>query len=196
MEFFGLAAGIVGIVGYAPYIKDTLKGVTKPDRAAWGIWTLEYVALFFAQLSEGATHSLWLIGLQLLGVLIVCGLSFRFGVGTLTKQTVGLFACVCAALIVWYFTKSAATAILILLLVEASGVVLTIRKTYQQPQSETLTMWICVALAGLLGVGAVVGGAPILYVYPISLIVMSAGVMVASWLGARRYKTELSPSTV
>ncbi len=186
MEFFGIAAGIVGIVGYVPYIRDTLKGVTQPDRISWLIWGLEYTALFFAQISIGATHSLWLIGLQLLGVLAVCLLSINRGVGGFDKHKIVLIMSVCTALLVWFFTKNAEITIYILLAVEASGIVLTSIKVYRQPGSETLSMWMLVGVAGLLGILAVGNTASgMLYVYPISLVLMSTTVIGASYMGAR-----------
>lgn len=186
-EFFGVAAGIVGVIGYAPYVRDILKGTTLPDRVAWFIWTLEYTALFFAQITEGATHSLWLVGLQLLGVVVIFCLSLRRGVGNFTRQTYVLLACVFAALLVWHSTQNAALAIIILITVEASGVVLTMLKVYKQPNSETLSFWVLLGAAGLLGIPAVGFNAPaILYVYPISLVLMSAGVILTAVAGKRR----------
>lgn len=193
-EFFGVAAGIVGIVGYIPYTMDILKGTTRPDRIAWLIWALEYTALFFAQVHEGASHSLWLIGLQLVGVLIVFSLSLHRGMGNLNRHAKILLGCVGLALLTWFFTKNATIAIIILLAVEASGVVLTVRKTYKYPGSETLTMWFLVGVAGILGIPAVgLNAAPILYAYPLALIFMSGSVIAASVVGMR--KTQAMPAT-
>lgn len=185
-EFFGVAAGIVGILGYIPYIRDILKGTTKPDRIAWLIWTFEYTALFFAQAFEGASYSLWLIGLQLLGVIVVFSLSLRSGFGSFNRQAQLLLASVFLALLAWWATKSGALAIIILLTIEALGVALTVRKTYRHPGSETLTMWACIGIGGMVGILAVgASAAPILYAYPVALIFMSTSVIVASFLGVR-----------
>jgi hypothetical protein len=177
----------VGVVGYAPYIKDIWKKTTKPDRIAWLIWTFEYTALFFAQASAGALWSLWLVGLQLVGVAIIFGLSLKYGVGRFTRSTYLLLVIISASLVVWNMTDSAALAIIILLAVEASGVIITAVKTYKSPGSETLSFWYLIAAAGLLGVLAVEPDtSPILYLYPVSLIVMSSSVIAASYLGGRR----------
>jgi chromate transport protein ChrA len=186
-EFFGIAAGIVGIMGYAPYVRDILKRTTRPDRIAWSIWLFEYTALFFAQISAGALNSLWLIGLQLVGVAIIFSLSLRYGIGAFTHQAKLLLGCVFVALFIWHSTQNTALAIIILVSVEAFGVVLTMIKTYKEPGSETLSFWAFVGVAGALGIPAVGFGAQsILYVYPVSLIVMSGGVIGASLLGARK----------
>lgn len=200
-EFFGIASGIVGIIGYIPYIRDILRKTTRPDRIAWLIWAFEYTALFFAQFSAGAMASLWLIGLQLLGVLVIFSLSLRYGVGGLSRFTATLLAGVFIALLVWYSTKSATLAILILIAVEASGVVLTAAKTYRAPESEALSLWIFVGIAGLLGIPAVgLHASPILFAYPCSLVVMSLSVIGASVLGTQKQRriltTKTEPSSV
>lgn len=196
-DFLGVAAGLVGILGYIPYVKDILRGTTRPDRIAWLIWLLEYTALLFAQIFEGATHSLWLIGLQLLGVIIVFILSLQKGLGSFNRQAWLLLATVAATLLLWWATKSGALAILVLLSVEAIGVAITAKKVYQHPGSETLTMWVCIGIGGLLGVLAVgVHASLILYAYPLALILMSGSVIVASYLGERSAKTsEVSTAT-
>lgn len=199
-EFFGVASGIVGVIGYAPYIKDIWKRSTKPDRIAWLIWTLEYTALFFAQLSAGATWSLWLVGLQLVGVIAIFSLSLKYGVGHFTRFTYSLLAVILCALIIWLMTDNAALAIILLIAVEASGVIITAIKTYKKPDSETLSFWYLIAVAGILGVPAVgLTPSPVLYLYPISLVIMSGSVITASYLGARKQQkmpphTEAAPS--
>lgn len=188
-NLFGLLAGIVGIAGYAPYIRDILRHRTQPDRAAWLIWTLEYAGLFVAQAVQGAKGLLWLVGLQFVGVLVVFGLSWRYGLGKLDFRKKMLLICVCLVLGLWALTDNASTAIVLLLLVEFSGVALTAKKTYRHPKSETLTMWWLTGLAGafaLLGVEQ--GAASILYLYPVALILMSLCIVASAWRGARRLR--------
>lgn len=187
----GLLAGIIGVIGYAPYIRDILRGSTKPDRASWLIWTLEYAALFGAQLGVGAAESLWLVGLQLLGVVTICTLSYRYGVGGFDKKNTLVLVSVCVVLGIWYLTRSADLTIILLIAVEAVGVALTMRKVYKQPGSETLVMWALIAVAGVIGIAAVgASAAAILYVYPVALIAMGLGVIGASKLGQRRSNSE------
>lgn len=182
----GLLAGIIGVIGYAPYIRDILKGSTKPDRASWLIWTLEYAALFGAQLGVGAAESLWLVGLQLLGVVTICILSYWYGAGGFDRKNTIVLLSVCVVLAIWYFTRSADLTVILLVAVEAVGAVLTMRKVYKQPGSETLVMWALIAVAGGIGIVAVgSSAAAILYVYPVVLITMGLGIVGASKLGER-----------
>ena len=188
-EFLGVASGIVGVLGYAPYIKDICKKSTKPDRISWLIWMLEYTALFFAQTSVGATWSLWLVGLQLVGVIIIFGLSLKHGVGKFSRSTYLLLLLIAGALAAWHMTDNATLAIIILIAIEASGVVMTVIKTYRRPGSETLSFWYLISCAGILGILAVGRTASLaLYLYPISLVIMSSSVVAASHLGTRKLR--------
>ncbi|MDN5274685.1 MAG: hypothetical protein JWP06_586 [Candidatus Saccharibacteria bacterium] len=190
--FLGLLAGIVGIIGYIPYIRDILKGSTRPDRASWLIWLLEYGALFIAQLDAGAGNTLWIVGLQLIGVLSISILSYKYGAGGFDRHSKLLLLVVCVVLGIWYFSSDPVLTILLLLAVELSATVLTTIKVYRQPSSETLTMWILDATAGAIGIVAVgTHKAPILYLYPIALTLMGLSVVIASWTGARRNTTPL-----
>jgi hypothetical protein len=189
---FDLLAGITGIAGYIPYIRDTVRGSTQPDRVSWFIWLVEYSVLFAAHIAEGAHNSLWLIGLQLLGVSIISGLSVRYGTGGFDRNKLLLIACVLASLIVWRSLQSASLAILLLIAVEASGVVITSLKVFRNPGSETLSMWAAVGLGGLLStLGAGSNAAWIMYVYPVSLIVMSGSVIAGSYLGNRQLRLQV-----
>lgn len=186
-QYFGYAAGVVSIIGYIPYLRDILKRTTRPDRASWIIWAVEYAVLFVAQLAEGATHSLWLIGMQTLCVIIVCGLALRWGSGKMTWQNILALSGAGAGIILWFFTNNAALAILIALAVEAIGVLLTAIKTYKDPESETLSMWLCAGSAGVLGLFAVGATANyILYAYPVALAIMCFGIALLIVLAKRK----------
>ena len=53
---WGLLAGLTGLAGYIPYLRDAWRRTSDPDPAAWLIWTVEYAVLLAAQ---AAQHSPW-----------------------------------------------------------------------------------------------------------------------------------------
>ncbi|HKX24052.1 MAG TPA: hypothetical protein VJM46_02345 [Candidatus Saccharimonadales bacterium] len=186
-DLIGLVAGVVGLAGYAPYVRDILAGKTQPERTSWLIWTLEYAVLCAAQLAKGAGPALWLAGLQFVGVIIVYALSFKYGTGRMDRRNAVLLVCVCLALSAWFFSSDATLTIWILIIVEAVAGVLTAIKVYRDPGSETLTMWVLLAVAGGLGVFAIApGNAAILYLYPIFLVGMGGAIVGVSKMGSRQ----------
>jgi hypothetical protein len=199
------AAGavVIGFISYTVEVQAIVRRPeVRPERTSWLIWALQYVAYFAAQLTEGGTRgSLWLVGEELAGVLVIYALSLRYGIGgrlirrarhhrragrRLTPAGL-LLAGVCAALTAWSLTRSAAVAVLLLSAVELAGAAPTVAKMYRLPGSEPKTTWLLVGVAGVLAVPALGTRPPaVLYAYPATLIITGAGVVAASWLAAPR----------
>jgi len=185
---WGLLAGLVGLAGYIPYLRDAWRRTSRPDPAAWLIWTVEYSVLLVAQ---AAQHPPWaalcLAALQLAGTAAVLAVlaargewRWGFGRGVLLGGAVTMMA-------VWPFTHAPGPAMCLVLAVEGAGMVLVILGAYRRPGSETPLTWRAFVLAGLLDLRALSGqAARLLYVYPAFFVVMGTGVLVAISLGTRR----------
>ena len=55
---FGVLAGLLQLAASAPYIRDIVRGSTKPQRATWTIWTTLSFVVLASQWASGATWSL------------------------------------------------------------------------------------------------------------------------------------------
>ena len=192
---WGLLAGLVGLAGYLPYLRDAWRRTSHPDPAAWLIWTVEYSVLLVAQ---AAQHPPWaalcLAGLQLAGTAAVLAVlaargewRWGFGRGVLLGGSVATMA-------VWPFTHTPGTAMCLVLAVEGAGMVLVILGAYRRPGSETPLTWKAFTLAGLLDLRALSGQAsPLLYAYPAFFVVMGSAVLIAVALGRRRARAAGRP---
>lgn len=49
----GIAAGIVSIAGFIPYVASVFRGETKPNRASWWIWAVVGSVLFAGYVAQG-----------------------------------------------------------------------------------------------------------------------------------------------
>jgi hypothetical protein len=137
---------------------------------------------FVTQLSEGATSSLWLTAIDSLGVLVTFILSVKFGEGGLSKRDIYALIGAGIGLILWYFTQHAVVALIITILVDLTGTVLTVIKAYEDPGSETLVTWLGVAVAGLCAMVAVGKIDLILLIYPFYIFLANFAVVVAMLL--------------
>jgi len=61
---FGVLGGLVGIADTIPYVRDTVRGSTRPHRGTWLIWGMLAIVAFVAQLADGASRSVVMTGTQ------------------------------------------------------------------------------------------------------------------------------------
>lgn len=186
LEALGFLSGVLGLVYCFPYIRDILKGKTKPERASWLIWTVLGSISFFSQLAKGATNSLWMTGADTLGVAIIYLLAIRYGEGGLAPRDIKALLVAAFGLVVWYFTKEPAFALLIVILVDGAGAILTLLKAYEDPESETMSAWFISGLSGFVAALAVGSFDWILLSYPIYIWLANWLVIVAMILGKRK----------
>lgn len=186
LQFLGILSGVLSGGSYPPYIRDIFRHTTKPERASWLIWLALGSIAFFSQFAEGATWSLWLTGLDTLGVLIIFILSIEYGVGGLNKRDIIALIAAGIGLFLWYLTRHAAIALLITIFIDMTGAYLTVVKAFDDPGSETLSTWLIIATAGILGMLSVGKFDLVLLVYPFYIFLANFAVAVAILLGRNR----------
>jgi uncharacterized membrane protein HdeD (DUF308 family) len=80
----GVLAGLVGIADTIPYVRDTVRGLTRPHRGTWLIWGVLAIVACLSQRADGASWSLIMVGVQaVLTSVIIFLLSIRHGEGGL-----------------------------------------------------------------------------------------------------------------
>lgn len=188
LQVLGILSGLISVSAYIPYIKDVLAKKTQPERASWLIWAVLTSIAFFSQLAKGASNSLWLPGIETCGLTIVLLLSLRFGTGGLTKKDILALSAAAVGLILWYFTHEPAIALYIIIGIDAIGTVLTVQKAYQDPESETLSTWILVCVAGILSIISVGQLNLILLSYPFYIFAANGSIALAMILGNKNHK--------
>ena len=194
LEIFGYISALLSIVMIAPYVRDIFTKNTKPERASWFIWTVLTSIAFFSQFAKGATDSLWLSAGQTLAVLIVFLLSIKYGVGGLTKRDMKALIGAAIGLIAWYLTKEPAYALIITIIVDGIGTWLTVIKSYQEPETETLSTFVMSGTSGIFGALAVGSWSFILLAYPAYLIIANYSIAASILLG-RKTKSRIPASS-
>ena len=140
----------ISTAGAFVYIRDTLRGKTKPNRVSWLMWALapllSTVVAISAHADLWATARVFIAGFIPVVVLIA---SFYNPQGywklTVFDIACGVFSAI--ALVVWLVIGSSNGAIIFLVVGDALACLPTIRKAWQHPETETGTPF----LAGLIG---------------------------------------------
>ena len=61
---FGVLAGVGGRRGHVPYVRDILRGKTRPHRGTWFIWGVLAIVVCVSQRADGGSWSLVMAGTQ------------------------------------------------------------------------------------------------------------------------------------
>src|SRR5690348_15648637 len=104
-SFFGMASGVVGIIAWVPYLRDVMRGKTKPERASFWIWGVLGVIIFSSQWAAGASWSLLLPAMDTIGIVIIALLAVKRGVGGFTRRDLVALGAAGVGLVLWYLTS-------------------------------------------------------------------------------------------
>lgn len=170
-----------------PYIRDIWRHKTKPERATWWVWLGLGIMATIAQFQAGATWSVAMTIVSVMGCGTIAFLSLRYGYGTFkVRDTAALFVAA-AGMAVSYALHSPLVALLIIIGVDLIGYSLTIAKTWHAPETETLSTWFLGSVAGLLGFLAVGSLNFAQIVYPLYIFI--ANLLMAAIIYRRRATT-------
>ncbi len=184
---YGFVAGLLSVVAFYPYVRSIFCGATRPDRATWLVWSVLGSVSLAGQLYEGATASMWFVGVQVGGTIFVSILSIWRGYGAfLQPRNLIMYACAAFGLALWYQMETAIYAIAISIGISLLGGVVTVRKAYCAPQSECVVSWTVLLLASVCAVFSVRGFDPVLLAYPVYLLTLYSAIVVAMYLGRTR----------
>lgn len=137
-EKFVYLASALNLYGDFNYLRSTLKGVTKPNKVTWFLWSLAPLIAFFAQITQGVGLSALMTFSLGIGPLLIFLGSF---VNKKAKWKITKFDLICGALsilglILWYLTKVGNIAIFFSILAEAFAATPTVIKSYKVPETE------------------------------------------------------------
>ncbi|RJR31873.1 hypothetical protein C4569_01045 [Candidatus Parcubacteria bacterium] len=135
-----IIAVALSITGSSVYIRDTIKGKTKPNLVSWSMWAL--APLISTCVAISAKADLWATArvffagfLPLLVVIIALINPKSYWKLTLFDLLCG--ACSFLAIIVWAYLGLAKSAIILALLGDCFALFPTLKKAWQNPETES-----------------------------------------------------------
>lgn len=169
----GAGAGLIGLLAFIPYSISTVRGITKPNCATWLIWTLVGGLLAVSFASEGDIHAIWVPICYFIGPLLITILSLRYGHTSWNKlDTICVIAAI-ISLIPWFLAKNAILTLLINVLIDSTGAIPTLVKTYHEPETEDFTAWLFFLIANTFNLFAITKW-NLADIYPVYLFILSA----------------------
>ena len=176
--FIGVAVNLFGTLFY---IRDTLRGKTKPNRVSWFLWTVVPFIATAAALSDGvrlAALPVFIAGFTPLMVFIA---SF---VNPNAYWKLERFDYLCGAfsvlaLILWAVTREPDSAILLAILSDTLAAYPTIKKAWQHPETESGATFLGGLLSAITAFFALRTFAFSEYAFPIYLVIQNGLILFA-----------------
>jgi hypothetical protein len=167
---FGGAAGVLAVLQYGPYMRDILKGKTRPHAFSWFVWGIPAAIVFLAQVLEGGGVGAWATGITALLCTGIFFLSLRYG-----EPSITMFDWLCLggsllATALWAITKEPLGAVLLVTASDLLAFGPTIRKSFAKPNEETLNTYVTSGIKWSLSVFALASFNPVTLTYPIAMI--------------------------
>jgi hypothetical protein len=177
----GVAAAVCSCVDALPYIRDVLRGWTRPHRGTWGVWALLAVTAFTSQLVGGAGWSLLMLGIQAVSVTVVFVLSISRGVGGLGYAEAVLGAAALCGIAGWLASSRPVVATGCVVVADLAAFALMVPKAWRDPHSETAGTFLLAGLSGALAAAAVGTLRADLLLYPLyfSVVNTSAALVIS-----------------
>jgi len=149
----GIGAGILQVISNIPYIRDMLRGTTRPNIFSYVIWFILALIAVAAQWSAGASWSILILVAVVLNTSIIILLALKgYGYKRYTWLDWACLALGIAAIIVWKVTNNPVAALIMALAASVLADIPTVFKTYREPHTELALSWLIAACAAILGI--------------------------------------------
>jgi hypothetical protein len=175
--WIGVLALVLNLIGYIPYIRDILRGIVKPHRITWGIWTiLTAIAAANQVINKGGYSSLFFVSTVFL-VATTFALSIKYGMGGASRLDRTCLVLALGLLLYWLTVRDTRISTLLAVIIDGVGAVPVAVKTYYHPHTETYIQWVLAGVAGLLSLVAVSRPDWALVIYPAYVFLMNGAIV-------------------
>lgn len=188
----GVVAVILSFVGYAPYLRDTINGKTKPHIYSWFLWGFVTLIAFALQVTSGAGAG----SLVTLAVAVICffifGLGLKNGSKDIAKIDTVFFALALLATLIWIFAKQPVISVILISSIDMLGFLPTIRKSWNNPYSETLFTYLLNTFRHGLSIFAIQNYSVVTWLYPATWVVANGLFSLMLIIRRRKLRNEVT----
>jgi hypothetical protein len=178
VAILGVAAGLAGIADTVPYVRDILRGSTRPHRGTWLIWAVLAAVACLSQRADGASWSVVMTGSQAILTGLVFVLAIRHGEGGMETRDLFLLGLAGAGVIGWIIARQPVVAVGCVIAADLIAFVMMTPKVRADPDSETLSTYALASAGGALAAGAVGMADVSLLLYPVYFCVANGAMAV------------------
>ena len=174
----GASASILGFIGYFFYIRDMVRGKTKPHVFSWFLWGLSTGIAFLAQIVKGGGAGAWVTGLTAFMCLGIAVGALRNGTKNITHSDWVCLAGGMVGIALWRLTGDPLATVIIIMITDIISTLPTFRKAYYKPYEETVSTYVLSAVKFIPAIAALGAFNLTTVLYPTSLILMNGSFVV------------------
>jgi hypothetical protein len=139
LEYLVLIAAFASLVAAFVYIRSMFRGLTKPNRVTWFMWSIAPFIATAASISGGATWAVvpvFVSGLSPFLILVASFLNKKaYWKLSLFDYFCGVFSA--TALVLWYLTREPNLAIIFAVVSDSTAAIPTLTKAWRNPETES-----------------------------------------------------------
>ena len=143
---------LVTISSAIPYIRDILKGTTRPNIVSWLTWTLLTSVATVAEFVAGEYRTAIFTSAAVIETLTIVILGLKFGYAKWSRFDTVCQVGALSGFLLWYLFDSPAAAVIASVSIDFIGALPTVRHSWLAPGEET---WLAYAMAGIGGLLAI-----------------------------------------
>jgi hypothetical protein len=136
----GIAIAMM-IIGYIPYLRDTVKGKTKPHVFSWVIGMVISFIAFGLQIQEKSGPASFVTLSAAIISSVIVYFAFKNKDKDITKWDYICLVLSVASLVAWLVAKQPILSMIFVILNETISFIPTIRKSWKKPYTETLSSY-------------------------------------------------------
>ncbi len=154
-EVIGVVAGVLALSGSVPYVIDTLRGRTRPNRATWLVYVVIGSCVVASSWAAGGRWSLLVPVAYIIGPAAILLASIRHGEGGWSRFDRWCLAGAAVGMLAWLGSGDPRVGVWLHTSVDALGTLPTLRKSWRDPAHENRSAWTIYAVASLLNLFAI-----------------------------------------
>ncbi|MEK7132505.1 MAG: hypothetical protein AAB830_00455 [Patescibacteria group bacterium] len=170
----GASSVLLGLLGYAIYFRSIFYGKTKPHVLTWSTYFLIDTIVFLAQVLKGAGPGAWGTLTGAVGGLFVSIIALRRGERYITKLDWTSFIGALFAIVLWQATSNPFVAVVIATIINVFAIFPTLRKSYDNPFEESISIWLLDLIRYGISIIALVAVNWTTVLFPIGLVATNA----------------------
>jgi hypothetical protein len=169
---------VLTFVGYAPYFADIFKGKTRPHMFSWLVWGIVTTIIFALQISAGAGLAAYVTLSVALISLSIFFISLKNGTRDVSRIDVVFLALALLSIPLWLVVKQPVLSIILLSTIDMLGFLPTVRKSWNDPHSETLSLYVITTVRHGLSILGLVEYNIVTMLFPLTWVFANAGFSV------------------